>query len=291
MKHTKLVCCIMLIAFALLPSMTEAQTKNSTNEAVKAAKMALKKAQVKAEQARQNSGQSTAFFVFGTKKELKEQNILDHDEVLQSNFNMDYFTKIDIRIDKEIKLYSSLAEILTNHPSGSYTLQRDAKKQYVLRITDPQRFWSTNKYLVILVGEQARQNSSLSEVDLSKEIQARQNSGQAETQKLADNKIYDVVEEMPQFPGGPSAMFEYLSKSIHYPKEAEEKVIQGRVIVNFVVEPDGSISNVKVSKSVDPLLNKEAVRVVESMPHWIPGKQNGNAVRVKYTAPVTFKLQ
>ena len=76
---------------------------------------------------------------------------LDRGEVLQSNFNKEYFTKIDIRIDKEIKLYSSSAEILTNHPAGSYTLQRDAKKQYVLRITDPQAFWSTSKYLVILV--------------------------------------------------------------------------------------------------------------------------------------------
>ena len=93
----------------------------------------------------------TAWFVFGTKKELKEQNILDKGEVLQSNFNKDYFTKIDIRIDKEIKLYSSSAEILTNHPAGSYTLQRDAKKQYVLRITDPQRFWSASKYLVVQV--------------------------------------------------------------------------------------------------------------------------------------------
>ena len=93
----------------------------------------------------------TAWFVFGTKKELKEQNILDKGEVLQSNFNKDYFTKIDIRIDKEIKLYSSSAEILTNHPAGSYTLQRDAKKQYVLRINDPDAFWSTSKYLVILV--------------------------------------------------------------------------------------------------------------------------------------------
>ena len=94
---------------------------------------------------------NTAWFVFGTKKELKDQKILDHGEVLQSNFNKEYFTKIDIRIDKEIKLYSSSAEILTNHPASSYTLQRDAKKQYVLRITDPQTFWSTSKYLVILV--------------------------------------------------------------------------------------------------------------------------------------------
>ena len=93
----------------------------------------------------------TAWFVFGTKKELKEKRILVDGEVLQSNFDKDYFTKIDIRIDKEIKLYSSSAEILTNHPAGSYTLQRDAKKQYVLRISDPQRFWSTSKYLVILV--------------------------------------------------------------------------------------------------------------------------------------------
>ena len=93
----------------------------------------------------------SAWFVFGTKKELKEQNILDKGEVLQSNFNKEYFTKIDIRIDKEIKLYSSSADILTNHPVGSYTLQRDAKKQYVLRITDPERFWSTSKYLVVQV--------------------------------------------------------------------------------------------------------------------------------------------
>ena len=99
----------------------------------------------------QDKALHSAWFVFGTKKELKEQKILDHGEVLQTNFNKEYFTKIDIRIDKEIKLYSSSAEILTNHPASSYTLQRDAKKQYVLRITDPQTFWSTSKYLVILV--------------------------------------------------------------------------------------------------------------------------------------------
>ncbi|MBQ1669079.1 MAG: hypothetical protein II066_00475 [Prevotella sp.] len=94
---------------------------------------------------------NTGWFVFGTKKELKEQNILADGEVLRSNFNKEYFTKIDIRIDKEIKLYSKSAKMLTSHPSSSYTLQRDANKQYVLRITDPQLFWSTSKYLVILV--------------------------------------------------------------------------------------------------------------------------------------------
>lgn len=93
----------------------------------------------------------TAWFVFGTKKELKDQQILKNGKVLQGNFNKEYFTKVDIRVDKEIKLYSRSAKMLTSHPSSSYTLQRDANKQYVLRITDPQLFWSTSKYLVVLV--------------------------------------------------------------------------------------------------------------------------------------------
>ena len=93
----------------------------------------------------------TAWYVFGTKRELKEQNILKSGEVLQGNFNKNYFTKIDIRVDKEIKLMSRDARILTNHPAGTYTLERDANKQYVLRITNPQQFWSTSKYLVVQV--------------------------------------------------------------------------------------------------------------------------------------------
>ena len=99
----------------------------------------------------------TAWFVFGTKDELKKQNILTKDglfsktKLLEKDFNKDYFTKIDIRIDKEIKLYSKDAKMLTSHPSSSYTLAPDANKQYVLRITDPQAFWSTSKYLVVQV--------------------------------------------------------------------------------------------------------------------------------------------
>ena len=99
----------------------------------------------------QDKALHTAWFVFGTKKELKDQGILQSGEVLKGNFNKEYFTKIDIRIDKEIKLYSKSAEILTSHPASSYTLQRDANKQYVLRITNPDAFWSTSKYLVIQV--------------------------------------------------------------------------------------------------------------------------------------------
>lgn len=94
---------------------------------------------------------NTAWYVFGTKKELQGQNIYNKGKVLQSNFNKNYFAKIDIRIDKEIKFYSKSARILTMHPSGSYTLTPDVNKQYVLRITNPQLFWSTSKYLVVLV--------------------------------------------------------------------------------------------------------------------------------------------
>ena len=94
---------------------------------------------------------NSAWFVFGTKKELKEQHIIEDGEVLRSNFNQDYFTKIDIRVDKEIKLYSRSAKLLTSHPAGSYKLETDANKQYVLRIENPSKFWSTSKYLVILV--------------------------------------------------------------------------------------------------------------------------------------------
>ena len=94
---------------------------------------------------------NTAWFVFGTKSELKEQRIYEDGKVLQSNFNKSYFTKIDIRVDKEIKLYSKSAKLLTMHPSSSYTLTKDSKDQYVLKITNPQIFWSTSKYLVVLV--------------------------------------------------------------------------------------------------------------------------------------------
>ena len=94
---------------------------------------------------------NTAWFVYGTKKELKSQRILEDGKVLRSNFNHDYFTKIDIRVDKEIRLYSRSAKVLTSHPQSSYTLQQDANKQYILRITNPQLFWSTSKYLVVLV--------------------------------------------------------------------------------------------------------------------------------------------
>ena len=105
------------------------------------------------------------------------------------------------------------------------------------------------------------------------------------------NKVFDVVEEMPSFPGGQGALMAFLSSNIKYPVVAQENGVQGRVIVGFVVEKDGSITDVKVMRSVDPSLDREAQRVVKAMPKWKPGKQNGSAVRVKYTVPVVFRLQ
>ena len=122
-------------------------------------------------------------------------------------------------------------------------------------------------------------------------LKAKEVIAQPEPPKEEETKVFDVVEVMPTFPGGQQALFEWLSKNIKYPVVAEENGVQGRVIVTFVVERNGSITDVQVAKSVDPSLDKEAVRVVKAMPHWIPGKQNGSAVRVKYTVPVTFRLQ
>lgn len=110
----------------------------------------------------------------------------------------------------------------------------------------------------------------------------------AQTKK--NDMVFDVVEVMPQYPGGPIAMLKYLMKNIKYPEQAMKEGIQGRVTVRFIVEKDGSISDVKPVLSVHPLLNKEAVRVVKSMPKWSPGKHNGKPVRVRFNLPVMFKL-
>ena len=104
-------------------------------------------------------------------------------------------------------------------------------------------------------------------------------------------KVFDVVEVMPSFPGGQAALLQYLNSHVKYDVVAQENGIQGRVTISFVVERDGSITDVKVARSVDPSLDKEAARVVSSMPRWTPGKQNGSAVRVKFNVPVVFRLQ
>ena len=113
---------------------------------------------------------------------------------------------------------------------------------------------------------------------------------QVKNETTTSENVFDVVEDMPQYPDGMQGMMKFLIENISYPKDAQEKKISGRVLVTFVVEKDGSISNVETVKSVFPSLDDEAVRVVKSMPNWKPGKQNGKVVRVKYTLPISFSL-
>lgn len=109
-------------------------------------------------------------------------------------------------------------------------------------------------------------------------------------QPVNRNRVYDVVEQMPSFPGGISGLRTYLNQNIRYPAEAQENCVQGRVVVSFVVGKDGHISDVTVVRSVDPSLDKEAVRVIRNMPRWTPGKQGGEPVKVRYNVPVSFRL-
>ena len=113
-----------------------------------------------------------------------------------------------------------------------------------------------------------------------------------EEEEPEEQTIFEVVEQMPEFPnGGMAGLMQYLSKNIKYPTIAQENGTQGRVTVQFVVNRDGSIVDAKVLRGVDPYLDKEAIRVISSMPKWKPGMQRGKAVRVKYTVPVMFRLQ
>ena len=106
-----------------------------------------------------------------------------------------------------------------------------------------------------------------------------------------NQKVFDVVEQMPEYPGGIQALFEYLSQNVKYPSDVENQKVEGRVIATFIVETDGTINNVEVVKPVFPSLDAEAIRVLSGMPKWTPGKQSGKEVRVKYTVPINFNLK
>ena len=110
-------------------------------------------------------------------------------------------------------------------------------------------------------------------------------------EEVVEQEIFQIVEEMPQFPGGEQKLMEYVAKNIKYPQIARETGIQGRVFVGFVVEPDGSISNVKLLRGIGGGCDEEAMRVIKSLPKWKPGKQRGKPVRVSYQIPVNFRLQ
>ena len=135
-------------------------------------------------------------------------------------------------------------------------------------------------------------SQSVAKPEPAKPVEATtSNNAAAESQATKADAIYEVVDEPPSFPGGDAARIAFLSNNLRYPAVAMEQGIQGRVVTQFVVDKDGSITDVKVVRSLDPMLDKEAVRLVKSMPKWTPGKLNGSPVRVKYILPLSFRLE
>ena len=127
--------------------------------------------------------------------------------------------------------------------------------------------------------------------DTQAAVEVKYTPVEVEEEEVEEQQIFQVVEEMPEFPGGMGECMKFLAKNIKYPTIAQENGVQGRVIVQFVVNRDGSIVDPVVMRGVDPHLDKEALRVIGMMPKWKPGKQRGKEVRVKYTVPVMFRLQ
>jgi protein TonB len=163
-------------------------------------------------------------------------------------------------------------------------------------IKEPNTFYYDDQIIdvptgsLIIVGTYRHYSSTYPVVKIPKQ-EIKEASPTKNSKISKSDKVYDVVEQMPSFPGGNGALLEYLATHVKYPETAEQTCAQGRVIVSFIVECDGSITNVHVLHSIAQELDREAEHVVSSMPRWTPGKQNGIAVRVRYNVPVAFKLQ
>jgi len=163
-------------------------------------------------------------------------------------------------------------------------------------IKEPNTFYYDDQIIdvptgsLIIVGTYRHYSSTYPVVKIPKQ-EIKEASPTKNSKISKSDKVYDVVEQMPSFPGGNGALLEYLATHVKYPEAAEQTCAQGRVIVSFIVECDGSITNVHVTRSIAQELDREAENVVSSMPRWTPGKHNGIAVRVRYNVPVAFKLQ
>lgn len=149
----------------------------------------------------------------------------------------------------------------------------------------------TEEFTIVDDDTEVQEVNIASSEELGQQVEIKYVPQEIEEEEPEEQTIFEVVEEAPEFPGGMTALMQFLSKNIKYPTIAQENGTQGRVTVQFVVNRDGSIVDVKVLRGVDPYLDKEAIRVISSMPKWIPGKQRGKPVRVKYTVPVMFRLQ
>lgn len=153
------------------------------------------------------------------------------------------------------------------------------------KVLEDEPIITENGYTIVRkFGEKDRTEKELELLSLAKN--AKENG----VLVIGYGKVFDIVEQMPSFPNGMGALMKWIKDNMKYPVIAAENGVQGRAIVRFIVEKDGSLTDVCIAKSADPSLDKEAIRLVESMPKWIPGKSNGSNVRCKYTIPITFKL-
>ena len=187
----------------------------------------------------------------------------------------------------------SLLKLLALVPIVGLTLALNAKTVTTYVYDEPQKQQPVKKGAKAGTIKMGKQEIRVVEQNQAEGTFTPEKQNQAEgtfTPASKGEEAFDVVEEMPQFPGGSTALLDYLRANVKYPKEAEDASIQGRVIVTFVVGKDGSVSDARVVRSVDPLLDNEALRVISGMPNWTPGRQSGKAVNVKYTVPISFNL-
>ena len=189
--------------------------------------------------------------------------------------------------DKKVTTDTGLTEVLFEEEIIPITEQEQPKQA-----PPPPEAPKVEEVLEIMDNDSEVEESTIqASDDTQAAVEVKYTPVEVEEEEVEEQQIFQVVEEMPEFPGGMGECMKWLSKNIKYPTISQENGVQGRVIVQFVVNRDGSIVDPVVVRGVDPYLDKEALRVISMMPKWKPGKQRGKAVRVKYTVPVMFRLQ
>ena len=189
--------------------------------------------------------------------------------------------------DKKVTTDTGLQEVVFEEEIIPITEQEQPKQA-----PPPPEAPKVEEVLEIVENDADVQESTIQASDDTQQaVEVKYTPVEVEEEEVEEQQIFQVVEEMPEFPGGMGECMKFLGKNIKYPTISQENGVQGRVIVQFVVNRDGSIVDPVVVRGVDPYLDKEALRVISTMPKWKPGKQRGKAVRVKYTVPVMFRLQ
>ena len=189
--------------------------------------------------------------------------------------------------DKKVTTDTGIAEVVFEEEIIPITEQEQPKQA-----PPPPEAPKVEEVLEIMDNDSEVEESTIqASDDTQAAVEVKYTPVEVEEEDVEEQQIFQVVEEMPEFPGGMSECMKFLGKNIKYPTISQENGVQGRVIVQFVVNRDGSIVDPVVVRGVDPYLDKEALRVIQMMPKWKPGKQRGKAVRVKYTVPVMFRLQ